>query len=66
MIVNDDGRSPLLFDLRPGDEIELPLTITAPQHEGDYVLEIDMVQEAVSWFGEKGSKTLRSRVRVTR
>ena len=66
MMVNDDGRSPLLFDLRPGDEIELPLTITAPQHEGDYVLEIDMVQEAVSWFGNRGSKTLRSGVRVTR
>jgi hypothetical protein len=30
-LVNDDGRSILLYDLKPGEEIELPLTVTAPR-----------------------------------
>ena len=46
--VNDDGRSPLLYDLAPGEEIEVPLTVTAPAEAGSYVLEIDMVQEGVA------------------
>ena len=31
---------------------------------GDYILEVDVVQEGVSWFGLKGSKTWRGRVKV--
>jgi hypothetical protein len=64
IVINDDGRSLLLFDLNPGDEMELPLTITAPKNPGDYVLEIDMVQEGVAWLGAKGSETLRARIKV--
>jgi len=61
---NDDGRAPLLSDLRPGDEAELRLVVNAPRRAGDYLLEIDMLQEGVSWFGLKGSKTLRVPVKV--
>lgn len=64
LAVNDDGRSSLPYDLSPGEEIELLLTVTAPRTPGDYVLEIDMLQEGVSWFGLKGSDTLRLNVRV--
>lgn len=64
MVINDDGRNPLPYDLGQGEEIEMPLTITAPETPGNYVLEIDMVQEGVTWFGLKGSSTLRLRVRV--
>lgn len=64
IIANDDGRSPLLKDLGPGEEVELSLTINTPRRAGDYILEIDMVQEGVSWFGLKGSPTQRLRVRV--
>ena len=63
-IVNDDGRSVLLYDLAPGEETELPLTVTAPAEAGSYVLEIDMVQEGVVWFASKGSKPLRMLVKV--
>ena len=31
---------------------------------GEYLLELDMVQEGVSWFGLKGSPTIKLRVRV--
>lgn len=62
--IQDDGRSALPVDLRPGEEIELPLTINPPRKAGAYVLELDMVQEGVSWFGAKGSQTQKLLVRV--
>ncbi|HLM55019.1 MAG TPA: hypothetical protein VK422_02755, partial [Pyrinomonadaceae bacterium] len=62
--VNDDGRSPLLRDLAPGEEVELPLAVNAPPRAGDYLLELDMLQEGVSWFGLRGSRTIRLPVRV--
>jgi hypothetical protein len=63
-VLNDDGRSVLLYDLAPGEETEVPLTVTAPIAPGNYVLEIDMVQEGVAWFASKGSKPLRMLVKV--
>ena len=64
-IVNDlDGRRSLPEDLGPGEEVELPLDVTAPRAPGEYVLEIDMIHEGVTFFYEKGSRTLRMRVRV--
>lgn len=64
-VVNDlDARTVLPRDLGPGEEVELRLGVTAPKTPGEYVLEIDMVHEGVTWFYEKGSETLRLRVRV--
>ena len=64
-VVNDlDGRTALAADLPPGGETELQLPVTAPKEPGDYVLEIDMIHEGVTFFREKGSKTLRMNVRV--
>jgi 4-amino-4-deoxy-L-arabinose transferase-like glycosyltransferase len=59
MVTNDDGRSTLMKDLAPGEEIEFDLTVNAPNTPGQYFLEIDMLQEDFSWFGSKGSKTIR-------
>jgi len=64
-VVNDlDGRAAMPADLQPGGEIELPLDVTAPLAPGEYVLEVDMIHEGVTFFYEKGSPTLRTRVRV--
>lgn len=64
-VVNDlDGRTTLGADLAPGGETELKLPVNAPQQPGDYVLEIDMIHEGVTFFHEKGSKTLRMNVKV--
>ena len=64
-VVNDlDSRAVLPHDLKPGEETELTLTVTAPQVPGDYVLELDMVHEGVTWFYEQGSRTLRWHVKV--
>jgi 4-amino-4-deoxy-L-arabinose transferase-like glycosyltransferase len=63
-VTNDDGRGALPRDLRPGEEAEIYFTVNAPQRPGDYLLELDMLQEGVSWFALKGSKTLSVPVKV--
>jgi 4-amino-4-deoxy-L-arabinose transferase-like glycosyltransferase len=64
MVINDDGRAALLRDLRPGEEMQLKLTVNAPKKVGTYLLEVDMLQEGVAWFGTKGSPTIRIPVKV--
>jgi len=64
-VVNElDSRAMLPRDLGPGDEAKFTLNITVPQAPGDYVLEVDMVHESVTWFHQLGSPTLRWNVRV--
>lgn len=63
-VTNDDGRGALPQDLRPGEETEVTFAVNAPRRPGDYLLEIDMLQEGVSWFALKGSKALRVPVKV--
>jgi hypothetical protein len=59
IIINDDGRKPLIDGLESQAEIELELTVTIPQPAGNYTLELDMVHEGVAWFKDKGSQTLK-------
>ena len=64
LVNNMDGRSSLPRDLWPGEEAELRLAVTAPGQPGEYVLEIDLVQEGVAFFKDKGSRTWRAPVKV--
>jgi hypothetical protein len=64
IIILDDGRSRLPYDLLPGKSVEILLNVAAPTQPGNYTLEVDLVQEGVAWFVQKGSKALRSVVRV--
>jgi predicted SAM-dependent methyltransferase len=56
-LVLDDGRTDLPQDLAPGKEIVLPLDMRAPATPGKYLLELDMVQELIAWFADRGSPT---------
>jgi len=58
-VVWDSNRSILPKDLPPGQEIPLTVKVEMQKKKGEYVLEIDMVQEKVAWFKNKGSQTLR-------
>jgi len=65
VVVRDDGRAPLPRALWPGDAVEIPIVLTPPDAPGDYILELDLVQELLTWFGDKGSGTLRVPVSVS-
>jgi SAM-dependent methyltransferase len=51
-------RAPLPGDVEPGQRIEVDCALTVPSAPGRYVLEIDLVDEGVAWFGSRGSPTL--------
>jgi hypothetical protein len=59
-----EGHNGIPKDLKPGEEVEMTLQITAPKQPGEYILDLDMVQEGISWFGEKGSPTTKAKVTV--
>jgi hypothetical protein len=66
LVTNMDGRYGISKNLKPGEETEVPLLVTAPKEPGDYLLEVDLVQEQVAWFSDKGSPTARAKVTVVR
>ena len=65
VLQQDDGRIDLPGDLAPSAEVELRLIVTLPPTGGDYVLELDMVQEGVAWFKDRGSRAVTVPVQVT-
>jgi hypothetical protein len=64
LVTNIDGRTALAEDLAPGKTVELPLTVKAPSAPGDYILQLDAIQEGVAWFGDRGSELLSLKIRV--
>src|SRR4030095_1359464 len=59
----EDNRAVMSGDLAPGGQTDMKMTVKAPQTPGDYILEIDMVHEGVTWFKERGGQPLSLRVR---
>jgi hypothetical protein len=58
-IMNDSTfAKPIFYGLDPGDVAGLTLLVDPPKIAGDYLLRIDVVQEGVSWFSDKGSPPL--------
>jgi SAM-dependent methyltransferase len=53
----DDVRAELPRDIAPGSSCEFGFWFTSPDTPGQYFVEIDLVQEYVSWFGKNGSPT---------
>jgi hypothetical protein len=60
----DDGRAYLPRTLAPGECVDVSLAVHAPEVPGHYRVEVDLVQERVCWFAEKGSPTARVDVDV--
>jgi hypothetical protein len=65
LLVWADGRTPLHKLVPPKGRIALYLQVCAPSVAGEYLLEIDLVEEGVTWFKEKGSVTAVVRVTVS-
>jgi SAM-dependent methyltransferase len=64
LLIRDDGRASLPRDLGPGEQVVVALTVTAPLRVGGYLLEVDLVQEGIAWFAERGSRPGRLAMRV--
>ncbi|ELS02825.1 amino acid adenylation enzyme/thioester reductase family protein [Xenococcus sp. PCC 7305] len=64
VIVNKDGRTNLDQELLPGAAIDVNLLVTIPEEPGCYQLELDLVEEGVTWFKDQGSATTIVEVQI--
>jgi hypothetical protein len=55
----DHARAPLPRNLAPGEEASVELVFDAPARPARYQLELDLVVEGLTWFGPRGSQTLK-------
>jgi hypothetical protein len=53
----DNPRSHFYPVLSPGAEQLVDVGVVAPEAEGTYTLELDMVWEGIAWFKDKGNRT---------
>jgi acyl carrier protein len=61
-----DSRVSFTQDVEPDSAMELSLVVSAPKKPGDYFLELDLVEDQMTWFAEKGSKSALIDVKVKR
>ena len=61
-----DGRAPLVGDLESGSAKEINLTVKTPMKSGQYFLELDLVEEGITWFKDQGSTVTQLQVTVER
>ena len=65
---HDDRRGAKRRDLprsmMPGDSIDLPLSLQTPAEAGEYTVVIELVQELVQWFADRGAERLTFPVHV--
>jgi SAM-dependent methyltransferase/uncharacterized protein YbaR (Trm112 family) len=64
LIAFDNPRTPLPAELNPGEDATVLLHVAAPGEPGDYMVEIDLVHEYVSWFAARGLRPVTVRVEV--
>jgi 4-amino-4-deoxy-L-arabinose transferase-like glycosyltransferase len=62
--VFDDAQKDLPYDIEPGDTVGLTLIVTTPSQPGRYYLEVDLVQNGVARFSERGSTPHKASVDV--
>jgi 2-polyprenyl-3-methyl-5-hydroxy-6-metoxy-1,4-benzoquinol methylase len=64
VLVLDDAHEPLPADVPAGQSVDMQFDVHAPQAGGSYDLEIDLVQEGVAWFADRGSSIAKVPVAV--
>jgi SAM-dependent methyltransferase len=60
----DYGRAHLARDVRPWEKQRVDISLVAPQQEGVYFVELDMVCEMICWFAQRGSDPIRQPIAV--
>jgi hypothetical protein len=64
VLVYDGMRVPLPQKVAPGEEVIVDLTVQAPNKCGNYLINIDVVRENVTWLGSVGSTTCTTPLNV--
>jgi SAM-dependent methyltransferase len=64
LMVLDDGRSRVAEAVAAGEAVQRELQVTAPQRPGDHRLALDLVEELICWFGDRGSELAELPVEV--
>lgn len=59
-----DGYVPIVGTVLPGGRLTVTLPVTVPKNPGSYILEIDLAEQGIAWFKEKGNQTCRILVDV--
>jgi hypothetical protein len=66
MAILDGVRTALPREVAPDELLDADQTVRAPDTPGRYILELDLLYEFVSWFGDRtGGRTCRVEVDVT-
>ncbi len=57
MVSFDNARTHLPGYVAPGSRVTVPLRVDVPEAPGTYVLHVDLVHEAITWFADRGGRT---------
>jgi hypothetical protein len=63
LVEQDLFRAPLPRDVGPGESVEVSCAFSVPEVPGRYSVELDLVDEGITWFGARGSATLMAGLR---
>jgi acyl carrier protein len=61
-----DSRVPLTHDVAPNSFVQLDLTVEVPKKTGHWILDLDLVEEGITWFKDRNSAPTRARIIVRR
>jgi len=64
VVLYDGIRTPLPHLMKPNAEVELYPKVQVPDRPGNYVIEFDLVREWITWFAQKGSETVKMKLKV--
>lgn len=64
LLVRDHNRTLLPRTLAPGESADLRCALAVPERPGRYVVELDLVDEGIAWFAERGSPTVELEIRA--
>ena len=64
MLIQDDGRAALKGVVEAGETLRASIEVQAPPDAAEFLCELDLVHEGISWFADRGSRVVSTRVTV--
>jgi hypothetical protein len=65
-VIFDGFRTPLPWkEIPPGNRVQATVMVEVPKEPGNFILELTLVQEGVTWFEERDFMTERLAVKVS-